>query len=140
MTDHKELFQTFENLWLRTEILIHLGTSIGEFAALSGLLRQAIEEDGDLVCEAMSIDMAELDAFEHEEVIDAAVACGKFGFLGQFGYAFEREGRRSWGMYTLQWLYADTIDELFQKAIEWAKLKHTKDKNAVKQREQEVVG
>ena len=140
MTNHKELFQTFENLWLRTEQIIHIGTSIGESTALSDPLYQAIEEDGNLICEALSIDMAEPDAFEHDEVIDASVACGKLGFLGQFGHAFEREGRRSWGMYTLQWLYADTIDELFQKAIEWAKLKHTKDKNAVKQREQEVVG
>ena len=137
MTDHKELFQTFENLWLRTENIIHIGTSIGEFTALSDSLNQAIEEDGNLVCKAMSIDMSEPDVFECDGVIDAAIACGKLGFLGQFGYAFERGGYRGWGMYTLQWLYADTIDELFQKAIEWAKLKQAKGKDAATKAEGE---
>jgi len=68
----------------------------------------------------------ELEAFFHYNPKD--------GFLGQFskpvGSKFSDDGSCysfSWGYCHLVWLYADSLEELFEKACQWSLQKKAKD-------------
>jgi hypothetical protein len=117
VTEQQRLRQSFEDLWLRTEKIFHLGT-----CAPGGIVADDLQEDledfGDCIPGALGLEESVFE--DADEALDAINSCEKFGFLGQFTYATKRNGWRSWALCQVIWLYAETTDELLQKALDWA--------------------
>lgn len=76
------------------------------------------------------------DGVDIEDCVDDEIAhyiCrhGLFGYVTRFAtpiynHADETSASYSWGYYTSNWFYGDTIEECWERAVEWSK-KH-KDK------------
>ncbi|MFA5548629.1 MAG: hypothetical protein WDA10_08840 [Porticoccaceae bacterium] len=122
--DHKALSRRCYDEALRTEVLLHLGTMCQD-AAFPSVAEEAFIDDWDGICAALGLDP---DACDPEEPADIATLLheeGKLGFLVQFATPVPRFrpcgdiDHHGWGMYSLTWIYAETLGEAFDKAFAW---------------------
>lgn len=97
--------------------------------ALGGRLTDVILEcDFDEILDAMGIPKEGRDDIQtRDDLEEMLYGAGLDGFLAQFAKpiarAFGSDGSHSssWGYYRARWFYADSIPELSQMAIDWAK-------------------
>src|SRR5690606_32801229 len=104
--------------------ILHLATMCQD-AAFPSVAEEAFIDDWDGICAALGLDP---DACDPEEPADIATLLhegGKLGFLVQFATPAPRFrpcgdiDHHGWGMYSLTWIYAETLGEAFDKAFAW---------------------
>jgi len=127
VTEQQQLRQSFEDHWLRTEKIYHLGTCAPD-GIIADDLQEDLEDFGDRIPDALGLEEFVFD--DADEAIDVINSYEKFGFLGQFMYATKRDGRGYCGFCQIVWLYAETTDELLQKALDWASQRFEQEEGA----------
>ena len=83
-----------------------------------------INSDWEEIWAAVGIEPPHPDESDNEDIAYHLQACGKSGYLVRFATPIPRDittssFRFSWGMYTTQWIYSETIQDACNKAIEW---------------------
>ena len=119
--DMQKISSEFFDRSIRVETLIHIGTMCVSDSWPS-VAQDAFEESNEDVWQAIGIEephYSDADSWS-EALIDAR----KTGYLVQFATPIPRDFYEdgfsfSWGFYTLEWIYAETLEEACVKAIAW---------------------
>lgn len=132
-----EIQNEFTNHNMRCDKIYPL-FAICECGLESHQLREEIADYDQSLWEALEINddtLANYNNFDDYDDIECFLyESRKYGFLGRFAkpkaYGFHEDKLSynfSWGLYQTVWLYAESMEELFEKAYAWAKERHRID-------------
>ena len=122
--DHKAVGRKFFEESIRTEAIIHLGTMCQDYA-FPDIAEDAFRDDWEDICSELDIDPEKCVPDDREEITALLYEKNKQGFLIQFATpvpSFNSPtswSSHGWGFYNLKWIYAETLEEAFKKAISW---------------------
>ena len=124
--DHSKITEEFAEDQIRTETIIHLGTMCHDYA-FPDVADDAFSMDIDEMWEAMGLAGPDDDEDASNDSIGSYLMDNKkLGFLVKVATPiperFTKTGysTNGWGYYMTQWLYAETLEEVFEKAKVWA--------------------
>lgn len=136
---HKELIaeQFLENT-LRCDFVVPMFL-LNEASIDKHMVVEAIVEYDESLYKALSIAKEDVERLDNVEAVEDYLCYEniKTGYLGRFSQAvpinFSKESSGhtySWGYYRTSWFYADTLEGLFDKVIEWGKVQLDNDRIA----------
>ncbi len=138
----KTILSKIDDATIRMEQIILLAGMINDGYALSGPLRDFLDEEDSNVFQSCFPDApAELleeaddgDGLFSDHLFEWIQESGKLGFLIQFARPVMRysdsgmSAAYSWGYYATRWVYGDTLDAAVAKGLDWAAEREAKEK------------
>lgn len=122
--NNKDASILFTENTLRIESVIHIASMITDYA-VSDVVRNAFEDDWDKLSALLGLNNVEPTS-DYEELLELLIDKNKMGFLIQVATPIPdkfAEGSSSftvsWGMYTTQWFYTETFDDVFEQSVAW---------------------
>lgn len=136
--DKESVAEQFLEYTLRCDFVIPMFL-LDESSIENHMIVEAIADYDKSLYEALEIAENDADRLDNAEAIEEYLCFenNKTGYLGRFAQAVpikfltEDGGHTySWGCYRTHWCYADTMEGLFDKAIEWGKAQLNSDRIA----------
>lgn len=129
--NHREITEALFEASVRFDHVIYLAGALSQGDSLPpGLSDFLIEEDGTTIGEALpglpQSFLTEDDDTCREFVAEWLIDNGRLGFMVQAATPVmtrmsPTSRHFSWGYYSTQWLYGDTMEEVVSKAVDWAR-------------------
>lgn len=128
---------------VRVDKLIHVASALSDSASED--LKEFFEEDWNIIEKALGVQIHQdyknsLDDcdsyFISDSISEIITSYAKFGFIAQFAtpvmtWKNESSGSFSWGLSRAEWVYAETVEELYEKGFKWVESVREKEKKKI---------
>lgn len=122
--NNRQIFNTFTENNIRFEHMFLLGSAVGDI--LPHTLSEVLEDYEEEIASSLGIKSGSMSCTD--ELAFTLCRSDKMGFLAmvctpvpKFSDDKGEDFSYCWSKFSFQWIYAETLEELYNEAVEWAK-------------------